>query len=153
VINTPIGDLFANATSEGVTCLDFKPPEHSATAVSEAERHLESVARELEEYFAGTLRAFTTPVAPIGTNFQKSVWKELGRIPYGETITYTQLTERLGNPLAIRAVAAANGANLISIVVPCHRVIAANGDLQGYRGGLDKKRFLIDHERGQSQLF
>ena len=90
---------------------------------------------------------------PQGTELHKRVWSELQRVPYGETITYTQLSERLGTPLAIRAIAAANGANLLSIVIPCHRVIAANGDLQGYRGGLEAKRFLIDYERGQTALF
>jgi O-6-methylguanine DNA methyltransferase len=115
--------------------------------------HIDRLESELSDYFRGELRQFKTPVDPQGTDFQKSVWSELTQISYGETITYTQLSERLGNPLAIRAIAAANGANLLSIIIPCHRVIAANGELQGYRGGLEAKRFLIDHERGQAQLF
>jgi AraC family transcriptional regulator of adaptative response/methylated-DNA-[protein]-cysteine methyltransferase len=119
----------------------------------QAETHLDSIERELDQYFKGTLRGFATPLAPKGTAFQQSVWEELCKIPYGETISYTELSNRLGNPLAIRAVAAANGANQLAIVIPCHRVIAANGDLHGYSGGLDRKRFLIDHERGQAALF
>ena len=148
-IETPVGRLFACANKHGLTQLDFfdadiEPGNHS---------FVDQVEKELSDYFSGALNQFATPLDPQGTAFQRSVWAELLRIPYGETITYTQLSERLGNPPAIRAIAAANGANLLSIVIPCHRVIAANGDLQGYRGGLEAKRFLIDHERGQTSLF
>ena len=148
-IETPVGRLFACANKHGLTRLDFfdadiEPGNHA---------FIDQVEIELGAYFSGELNQFATPLDPQGTAFQKSVWAELQRVPYGETITYTQLSERLGNPPAIRAIAAANGANLLSIVIPCHRVIAANGDLQGYRGGLEAKRFLIDHERGQTSLF
>lgn len=148
-IETPIGTLFACASEHGLTRLDFfdadiEPGNHA---------FIDRAETELTAYFAGSLASFTTPMDPQGTQFQKSVWAELQRIPYGETITYTQLSVRLKNPLAIRAIAAANGANLLSIIIPCHRVIAANGELQGYRGGLEAKRFLIDHERGQTALF
>ncbi len=148
-VETPIGSLFACANERGLMRLDFfdadiEPGNHA---------FIDLVETELTAYFAGNLESFRTPLDPQGTDFQKAVWAELQRIPYGETITYSQLSERLGNPLAIRAIAAANGANLLSIVIPCHRVIAASGDLQGYRGGLEAKRFLIDHERGQTFLF
>lgn len=148
-IKTPIATLFAAASDRGLTHLDY----HRADIEAGNNQHLDLIERELALYFSGELTRFATPVDPIGTDFQRSVWLELQNIPYGETITYTQLAERLGNLSAIRAVAAANGANMLSIVIPCHRVIATNGDLQGYRGGLECKRFLLDHERGQADLF
>ena len=152
-ILTPIGTVYAVANQRGLVRLMFDSKGEESATDEQAKAHLDSIERELTEYFDGQLRDFTTPVASQGTAFQQSVWQELCKIPYGETISYSELSNRLGNPLAIRAVAAANGANLLAIVIPCHRVIAANGDLQGYRGGLERKRFLIDHERGQSALF
>jgi O-6-methylguanine DNA methyltransferase len=153
-IETPIGTLYAEAAPEGLTRLDFHP---GAVATSDNDdacrQHLDSIEAELARYFAGDLERFTTPVALGGTDFQQTVWRELCEIPSGTTVTYTELASRIGNPGAIRAVAAANGANLLSVIVPCHRVIAADGALQGYRGGVEKKRFLIDLERGQSGLF
>jgi O-6-methylguanine DNA methyltransferase len=148
-IETPIGTLYACASERGLMRLDF----HEAEIPTGDSAFIDQVSAELTSYFSGDLKTFSTPLDPQGTEFQKSVWMALQGIPYGETITYTQLSERLRNPLAIRAIAAANGANLLSIVIPCHRVIAANGELQGYRGGLEAKRFLIDQERGQSRLF
>lgn len=148
-IETPIGTLFACASDRGLVRLDF----HNADIATGNSSIIDKVSEELATYFSGDRKEFSAPLDPQGTDFQKSVWMALQDIPYGETITYTQLSERLGNPLAIRAIAAANGANLLSIVIPCHRVIAVNGDLQGYRGGLQAKRFLIDHERGQTSLF
>ena len=129
--------------------LDF----HDADLPSGNPVLIDQIEEELDSYFSGGSKSFSTPLDPQGTDFQKSVWTALGAIPYGETITYAELSERLGNTLAIRAIATANGANLLSIVIPCHRVIAANGELQGYRGGLEAKRFLIDLERGQAKLF
>ena len=106
-----------------------------------------TIRRELQEYFAGDRTAFDLPVAPPGTPFQQRVWEELQRIGYGETITYAELAARIGRPTAIRAAGAANGANPVSIVIPCHRVIGSNGSLTGYSGGLAAKRFLLDLER------
>ena len=104
-------------------------------------------AREaLEEYFAGTRTAFDLPLHPLGTPFQLAVWRELARIPYGETISYGELARRVGDPGAARAVGAANGANPLPIVVPCHRVIGANGSLTGFGGGLPNKRLLLGLE-------
>ena len=104
--------------------------------------------RQLEAYFRGELRAFDLPLAPRGTPFQLRVWAELRKIPYGATISYGELARRLGDPNLTRAVGAANGANPISIIIPCHRVIGADGSLTGYGGGLDVKRGLLELERG-----
>ena len=112
-----------------------------------AQGPLEEAARQLREYFAGQRTAFELPLAPDGTTFQKRVWRELQEIPYGETISYGELARRAGNAKASRAVGAANGANPIPIVIPCHRVIGANGKLTGFGGGLPIKEALLALER------
>jgi methylated-DNA-[protein]-cysteine S-methyltransferase len=104
--------------------------------------------RQLRAYFAGDLRRFELPLDLAGTPFQQRVWRELRKIPYGETLSYGQLACNLGTPAAVRAVGAANGANPVPIVVPCHRVIGASGKLVGYGGGLPLKRRLLALERG-----
>lgn len=106
----------------------------------------EQTVSELQEYFDQQRTVFTLPLAPEGTDFQQRVWKQLRNIPYGETRTYAQLADAIGNRAAIRAVGLANGRNPISIVVPCHRVIGSDGSLTGYAGGLDRKRFLLELE-------
>jgi methylated-DNA-[protein]-cysteine S-methyltransferase len=106
-----------------------------------------AAVRQLTEYFAGRRTTFDVPVTLIGTDFQRSVWHALCEIPHGETVSYGQLADRIGRPTASRAVGLANGRNPISIIVPCHRVVGAGGDLTGYGGGLDRKRFLLDFER------
>ncbi len=103
--------------------------------------------RQFEEYFAGRRQNFDLPLGAVGTPFQQRVWAELVRIPFGKTITYGELATRVGNPAAMRAVGAANGRNPLSIIVPCHRVVGSKGDLTGYAGGLDRKRWLLDFER------
>jgi methylated-DNA-[protein]-cysteine S-methyltransferase len=108
---------------------------------------LAPVRAQLEQYFAGERTAFDLPLAPGGTPFRQVVWKELQRVGYGETTTYAALAARIGRPTAVRAAGAANGANPISIIIPCHRVIGSNGSLTGYGGGLGAKRFLLDLER------
>jgi methylated-DNA-[protein]-cysteine S-methyltransferase len=113
---------------------------------------LTGICRELDQYFAGRLKAFSTPVAFRGTPFQNRVWRELRRIPYGETISYLELANRIQNPKAVRAVGMANGANPIAIIVPCHRVIGSNGSLTGFGGGLPTKRALLELEKGQRTL-
>ena len=115
------------------------PGNHSHPVISEA-------LRQLRAYFAGQLRAFDLPLEMLGTQFQKRVWHALGAIPYGETRSYSQLAVEIGCPTAMRAVGAANGKNPIPIVVPCHRVIGASGDLVGFGGGLHWKRLLLDLE-------
>jgi O-6-methylguanine DNA methyltransferase len=107
---------------------------------------LDALEHELAAYFAGTLRAFSVPIVAPGTPFQQRVWAELARIPYGTTISYGELARRVGSPGAARAVGAANGANRLAIVLPCHRVIDAAGQLHGYGGGLDNKRRLLELE-------
>jgi methylated-DNA-[protein]-cysteine S-methyltransferase len=110
--------------------------------------HNPVVARQIEEFFAGRRHTFDLALAPKGTDFQKRVWTELCHIPFGETISYGELARRIGNPAASRAVGHANGQNPISVIVPCHRVIGANGKLTGYGGGLDLKEKLLTWERG-----
>ncbi|OKI00878.1 cysteine methyltransferase [Streptomyces sp. CB02923] len=122
----------------------FGPPEDPETPPFAA------AVRQLHAYFDGTLTVFDLPLAPRGTPFQHRVWDALCEIPYGGTLSYGQLAERLGKPSAARAVGLANGKNPIGIIIPCHRVIGASGSLTGYGGGLDRKRRLLDFERGTS---
>jgi len=100
----------------------------------------------LRDYFAGTLHAFDLPLAPRGTPFQLAVWNALLEVPWGETISYAELARRVGKPSAVRAVGAANGANPIPVIIPCHRVIGSNGSLTGYGGGIERKQWLLAHE-------
>lgn len=108
---------------------------------------IESIEQELEQYFAGTLQDFKTPLRMVGTEFQKSVWGALLTIPFGQTWSYAQLAASLGKPSAFRAVAQANGANLLGIIIPCHRVINRNGNLGGYNGTVSRKAWLLEHEK------
>jgi methylated-DNA-[protein]-cysteine S-methyltransferase len=123
-------------------------PESFGLAADPAEEPFAAAAAQLQAYFDGKLTQFDLPLSPAGTEFQRRVWAGLRAIPYGETITYGELAIRLGRPAASRAVGLANGKNPIAIVVPCHRVIGADGSLTGYGGGLDRKRFLLALERG-----
>jgi methylated-DNA-[protein]-cysteine S-methyltransferase len=107
---------------------------------------IKACMQQLDEYFAGTRTEFSLDLSQSGTEFQQSVWKELCNIPYGRTISYLELSKRMGNVKAIRAVGTANGNNSISIIIPCHRVIGANGSLVGYGGDLWRKKWLLDHE-------
>ena len=111
-------------------------------------RRLRVACEQLDAYFEGDLRTFELPLHMVGTLFQKQVWEGLLTIPYGTTISYAELAHRIGRPGASRAVGAANGRNPIGIIVPCHRVIGANGTLTGYGGGLDRKEWLLSHESG-----
>jgi AraC family transcriptional regulator of adaptative response/methylated-DNA-[protein]-cysteine methyltransferase len=113
---------------------------------------ISSIEKELNQYFEGKLKVFTIPLMQLGTSFQKQVWKKLSQTSWGETLSYSDLAVAVGNPLACRAVANANGANHIAIVVPCHRIIQANGTLGGYGGGLDRKRWLLDLEGAKYRL-
>ena len=107
---------------------------------------LRATASQLGEYFAGTRRSFDLPLDPSGTEFQRQVWWSLAEIPFGETSTYGKQAAAIGRPAAVRAVGAANGRNPLSIVLPCHRIVGADGKLTGFAGGLDTKRWLLDHE-------
>jgi AraC family transcriptional regulator of adaptative response/methylated-DNA-[protein]-cysteine methyltransferase len=145
------------AESKGIVYLEFadaerERPEWMRETAAEGREHLEVLERELASYFAGDLQEFTVPVAPVGTDFQRAVWAELRRIPYGTTISYATLAERIGRPTACRAVAGANGANRLAIVIPCHRVIGKDGTLTGYGGGLWRKQRLLALEGGKGTL-
>jgi len=146
--DTPIGRLLLLADEVGLTEIRFAQEEGHAieAAWTEGSALLEEAARQLDAYFAGTLRDFDLALSAQGTEFMKTVWAELVRIPFGRTVSYGQLAERIGNPKASRAVGLANGKNPLPIVVPCHRVIGANGTLTGFAGGLDLKRRLLEHE-------
>jgi methylated-DNA-[protein]-cysteine S-methyltransferase len=151
VIPSPIGDLRLHAGPDALTRIEFSPfPESGADPDGPAPDHpvLALAATQLREYFAGTRTEFSLPLAAVGTEFQHRVWDELVRIPYGRTAGYGDVAARLGLPPgASRAVGLANGRNPIPIVVPCHRVIGANGTLTGYAGGLERKRLLLDLEQ------
>ncbi len=147
--SSPIGQIQLRGTETALTGLFMEEHRHAPTQPLDAVRDaspLRSAQRELEEYFAGERRDFSLALGPSGTLFQMRVWQELQAIPYGETISYFELARRVENPRAIRAVGQANGRNSISIIVPCHRVIAADGSLGGYGGGLERKRFLLSLE-------
>lgn len=145
---SPLGELTLTAEDGLLTGL-FLPAEEVAPPAGAVRDDLAfaTVRGQLEEYFAGERDAFDLPVAAPGTPFQQRVWEALACIPYGQTISYAELASRIGRPTAIRAAGAANGANPVSIVIPCHRVIGSSGSLTGYSGGLDAKRFLIELER------
>jgi methylated-DNA-[protein]-cysteine S-methyltransferase len=121
-------------------------------AIGDAKALLNRLAGMLELYFAGKLEVFDLALAPSGTEFQKRVWKALLEVSHGQTISYAELSHRIGNPAAIRAAAAAVGKNPISVVIPCHRIIGTNGSLTGYAGGLDRKAHLLALESKQSNL-
>lgn len=145
---SPLGELLLIGDGEALTHLYLR--EHEQTVASlHADRDaapFAEVCRQLDAYFAGRLRTFGAPLRPAGTDFQRRVWDRLAHIPFGQTRSYLDVARAIGNPAAVRAVGAANGANPISIVIPCHRVIAASGALHGYGGGLTNKRWLLDHE-------
>lgn len=152
-IPTPLGTFVAAVDeSDALLALDFdeQGPIAGWKDVAWDEARLAPVAAALARYFAGTQREFALPLAPAGTPFQRRVWAELERIPYGTTISYAELARRLGDPQAVRAVGRANGANPIPIVVPCHRVIGADGTLTGYAGGLERKKALLALEARHS---
>ena len=145
-VDSPVGPLLLTSDGSALTRLlfDTEPDPGWST---EPCALLDGVVAQLEEYFRGERTEFDVPLEPAGTPFQRGVWDALRTIPYAETINYGQLAGRVGNPRASRAVGLANGRNPISIVVPCHRVIGADGSLTGYGGGLDRKRTLLDLER------
>ncbi len=159
IIDSPVGELLLTGDSSALSGIYFRDHRGGADSradVSRAGRQaeddplLELAASQLGEYFAGTRYAFDLPLAPHGTAFQHRVWTALRTVPYGQTVSYGDIARRLDlGPGASRAVGLANGANPLSIVVPCHRVIGADGSLTGYGGGLERKRFLLDLESDQ----
>ena len=138
--SSPVGLLLIGADEEGICSLDF---DDNGEILKGSNPHIELLKKELEAYFSGKLKMFSVPLHPKGTPFQESVWKTLQSIPYGETISYSLEAEWLKHPKATRAVANANGKNKIAIVIPCHRVIAKDGGIGGYSGGLWRKEYLL----------
>ena len=148
---SPIGDLVITASDSGLTGVWFPGKGPVAAARPDDERGpastlLARASEQLAEYFAGTRTTFDLLLDAGGTAFERRVWDALRTVPYGTTLSYGELARRLGDPRATRAVGAANGKNPIPIIVPCHRVIGANGALTGFGGGLDRKRWLLEHE-------
>lgn len=149
--DSPMGTLLAIATDDALTDLHvvsgkYVPAIADDWVDSPQLPVLSQLREELAEYFAGTRKNFTLKLAPEGTEFQRAAWKALTKIPYGQTRSYGEQAAAIGKPKAVRAIGAANGRNPIGIVIPCHRVIGANGTLTGYAGGLDKKEFLLKLE-------
>jgi AraC family transcriptional regulator of adaptative response/methylated-DNA-[protein]-cysteine methyltransferase len=161
-IETPIGEMVAAATSDGICLLEFTEGRDLSADFDELTKllnksvkkgwnlHLWRLRKQLKEYFKGKRKKFSIPLVTLGTEFQNEVWNGLKKIPYGSTISYQKQAETLNNPEAVRAVAQANSSNRIAIIIPCHRVIGSDRSLVGYRGGLQRKKWLIDHERQYS---
>ena len=155
-MNSPIGRLRLTGTDRGLTGLYMNEHRHGPEEMDRAgwtrdDALFEKPVFQLNQYFSGGAKTFDVAIdrdAMGGTSFQRLVWSELEKIPYGVTISYGELAERIGSPKAVRAVGLANGRNPISIIVPCHRVIGANGTLTGYGGGLERKKWLLELESG-----
>ena len=149
-MDSPVEPLLLAADDNGLRLIEFHSPRHPMARLEkwvEGEDAILDMTRvQLKEYFAGTRKQFDLPLAPQGTPFQTEVWHTLATIPYGQTISYAQLAQRIGKPTAMRAVGAANGRNPLPIVLPCHRVIGADGSLTGFGGGLPTKQFLLELE-------
>lgn len=158
--HTPLGDMLACATEQGLCLLEFVGSRRIAREQQDLSRllqrrfvfgenrHTEQTEIEIGEYFQGLRQRFDVALHTPANSFQQTLWAELRHIPYGKTTYYQALAERIGHPSAVRAVAAANGANRVSIIIPCHRVIGKDGSLTGYGGGLRRKQWLLEHERG-----
>ncbi|TFF36752.1 methylated-DNA--[protein]-cysteine S-methyltransferase [Mucilaginibacter psychrotolerans] len=153
--NTPLGFVRIRAEERFITSISIRDEECVEMPSPSAAINL--AIKQLDEYFAGKRKEFDLPMNQPGTDFQKEVWKNLLTVKYGSTMSYLQLANQMNNPLAIRAIAASNGKNMLWIVVPCHRIIGSNGSLTGYAGGLWRKQWLLEHEAhvigiGQTKL-
>lgn len=146
IYKSPIGDLYITENAAGISGVFFASRRQIA-ADNSTSALTECCAQQLDAYFAGDLQEFDLPLSPVGTEFQMRVWQGLQQIPYGTTWTYKQLAQTADCPRGYRAVGLANNRNPISIIIPCHRVIGADGSLTGYGGGLDMKRFLLQLEQ------
>ncbi len=163
-LTTPLGPMFVCATDKGICLLEFTDRRMletefrdlqnrlNAVILSGENEHILQLKKELAEYFEGRRTDFTVPLHTPGTEFQNQVWNELQHIPYGQTRSYQEQAERLNNPKAVRAVASTNGHNRVAIVIPCHRVIGKDGSLTGYAGGLDRKKWLLEHELKHAEV-
>lgn len=143
LLNSKIGPLYFVATDSALRGIFWEKQSSPFIQSFKECAVLERAVRQVEEYLAGERSQFDLPLEPLGTEFQMKVWRELARIPYGKTISYTELAKRIRNEKAVRAVGTANGRNPLSLVIPCHRVIAADGSLGGYAGGLETKKRLL----------
>lgn len=149
-VNSPIGPLTLMSRDGCLTHLGMEDQAHATLAPPDSVRNDDAfaeVSTQLDEYFAGRRKTFDVAMTLEGTDFQRRVWAELSAIPYGETISYGELARRVGNPKASRAVGSANGHNPVAVIVPCHRVIAGNGTIGGYGGGLERKVHLLELEQ------
>ncbi len=156
MIESPVGKLLLVGTGEALCQVHFHGGRDSVEPQSDWEESAQpfrEAVRQLDAYFAGTIKNFDLPLQLEGTEFQKTVWEALQEIPYGETWSYGQLARHIGKPRAMRAVGAANGRNPIPVIIPCHRVIGADGSLTGFGGGLPIKKQLLELERGEPSLF
>jgi methylated-DNA-[protein]-cysteine S-methyltransferase len=154
-LDSPIGELLLAGDGHALQRLDMRSGRRPTPIGSDWERSdaaFGPVTAQLKEYFAGERRSFDVSLALIGNPFERRVWAALQDIPYGETASYGEIARRIGDPGAARAVGLANGRNPVAVIVPCHRVIGADGSLTGYGGGLQRKRFLLDLEAGVSSL-
>ncbi len=161
-INTPLGEMIAAATDEGICLLEFTEGKSLATDYESlaaifntqvkrgSNTHIRNLKKQLKEYFRGKRKDFALPLEIRGTEFQEEAWKELMKIPFGATSTYLKQAEAINKPGALRAVGHANASNRIAIIIPCHRVIGSDGTLIGYGGGLNKKKWLLEHEKKYS---
>jgi methylated-DNA-[protein]-cysteine S-methyltransferase len=172
-VPTPLGDMQVGITEKGISMFEFPIEERinahkkkfsesytetttldlvSASHNPQQPSVLNTLKTQIDEFFAGNRTKFDLPIDLIGTDFQCQVWEALLEVPFGKTISYLELAQNLGNPKGVRAVAQANGQNRIPIIVPCHRIIASNGELTGYSGGLFRKEILLSKENGQNRL-
>ncbi|MGX1928201.1 methylated-DNA--[protein]-cysteine S-methyltransferase [Flagellimonas sp. 2504JD4-2] len=147
-LQTPIGFTEFAGDQNGLASIKVLNEEKPVGIIPEV---LQDAVAQFQEYFEGKRKDFDLKLNPSGTDFQKKVWQALLEVPFGKTLSYMELSKRLGDPKAIRAVAAANGKNPLWIVVPCHRIIGSNGDLVGYAGGLHRKKWLLEHESPSPQ--
>ena len=148
-IQTPLGVAFIKGNEQGVSSISVKDDDQPLS--KEVPDCLKKAVKQLQEYFEGKRDRFDLVLNPEGTDFQKKVWKELLKIPFGKTSSYLDIAKRLGDPKSIRAAASANGKNPLWIVIPCHRVVGSDGSLTGYAGGLWRKKWLLDHENPNKQ--
>lgn len=145
--NTPLGAMIATGDDKALYSLEFEDSNVQNSYSIGRTKSIDSIDKELKLYFEGKLKKFCTPLAIRGTAFQKKVWEALTKIAYGQTISYAQLASLIGNSKASRACGNANGANPFAIIIPCHRVIHSHGGLGGYNSGLERKKWLLEHEK------
>lgn len=154
---TPVGTLILGAAAGALTLCDWEDSCHIEKHIAAAQisdncaGFLEQAKKQIEEYFAGERKAFTLPLTPAGTPFQRQIWSALSQVGYGKTLSYAQIASHIGRPEAVRAVANAIGANPISIFIPCHRVLGSDGTLTGYAGGIHAKKYLLELESSRKQ--